>query len=132
MEQRALKSVNNCLNTNIYSYLEKSGSESSNLYLNVVHFFNTSVNQTSVATQDNYFPALLSNTCCFIDIQYYCQVSFMNFMMSVSIKSSMASVIMMSVIMLNTMAPNEGEMSFSTIQLERSHRQTTFTLLYRF
>ncbi len=25
MEQRTLKSVNNCLNTNIYSYLETSG-----------------------------------------------------------------------------------------------------------
>jgi hypothetical protein len=38
------KNVNNCLNTNIYSYLESSGGLSSNLYLNVVHFFNTSVN----------------------------------------------------------------------------------------
>ncbi len=27
-----------------YSYLETSGGQSSNLYLNVVHFFNTSVN----------------------------------------------------------------------------------------
>jgi hypothetical protein len=44
MEQRALKSVNNCLNTNIYSYLETSGGQSSNLCLNVVHVFNTSVN----------------------------------------------------------------------------------------
>ncbi len=43
MEQHALKIVNNCLNTNIYSYLETSGGQS-NLYLNVVHFFNTSVN----------------------------------------------------------------------------------------
>jgi len=42
--QRALKNVNNCLNTNIYSYLETSGGPSSNLYLNVVHFFNTGVN----------------------------------------------------------------------------------------
>jgi hypothetical protein len=33
-----------CLNTNIYSYLETSGGQSSNLHLNVVHFFNTSVN----------------------------------------------------------------------------------------
>jgi hypothetical protein len=33
-----LKNVNNCLNTNIYSYLEGSGGQSSNLYLNVVHF----------------------------------------------------------------------------------------------
>ncbi len=38
------KNVNNCLNTNIYSYLETSGGQSSNLYLNVVHFFNTIVN----------------------------------------------------------------------------------------
>jgi hypothetical protein len=30
--------------TNIYSYLETSGGQGSNLYLNVVHFFNTSVN----------------------------------------------------------------------------------------
>jgi hypothetical protein len=44
MEQHALKNVNNCLNTNIYSYLETSGGQSSNLYLNVVHFFNASVN----------------------------------------------------------------------------------------
>jgi hypothetical protein len=38
------KNVNNYLNTNIYSYLETSGSQSSNPYLNVVHFFNTIVN----------------------------------------------------------------------------------------
>jgi hypothetical protein len=38
MEQRALKIVNNCLNTNIYSYLETSGGQSYNLYLNVVLF----------------------------------------------------------------------------------------------
>ncbi len=49
MEQRALQNVNNCLNTDIYSYLETSGGQSSNLYLNVVLFFNTSVNWTSVA-----------------------------------------------------------------------------------
>ncbi len=35
MEQRALKNVNNCLNTNIYSYLETSGGQNSKLYLNV-------------------------------------------------------------------------------------------------
>jgi hypothetical protein len=38
------KNVNNYSNTNIYSYLETSGGQSSNLYLNVVHFFNTRVN----------------------------------------------------------------------------------------
>ena len=42
MEQCALKNVNNCLNTDIYSYLETYGGRSFNLYLNVVHFFNTS------------------------------------------------------------------------------------------
>ncbi len=35
----ALTNVNNCLNTNIYSYIETSGGQSSNPYLNVVHFF---------------------------------------------------------------------------------------------
>ncbi len=49
MEWHALKNVNNCLNSNIYSYIETSGGQSSNLNLNVVHFFNTSVNLTSVA-----------------------------------------------------------------------------------
>ncbi len=44
MEKHAFENVNNCLNTNIYSYLETSGGQSSNLYLNVVHFFNISVN----------------------------------------------------------------------------------------
>jgi hypothetical protein len=44
-----LKNVNNYLNSNIYSYLETSGDQSSNLYLNAVHFFNTRVNWTSVA-----------------------------------------------------------------------------------
>jgi len=43
MEQHALKIVNNCLNTNIYSYLETSSDQSSNLYLSVVHFLNTIV-----------------------------------------------------------------------------------------
>ncbi len=44
MEQRTLENINNYSNTNIYSYLETSGGQSSNLYLNVVHFFNNSVN----------------------------------------------------------------------------------------
>jgi hypothetical protein len=39
MEQHALKNVNDCLNTKIYSYLETSGGQSSNSYLNVVHFY---------------------------------------------------------------------------------------------
>ncbi len=44
MEEHTLKIVNNCLNMNIYSYLETSDGQSSNLYSNVVHVFNTSVN----------------------------------------------------------------------------------------
>jgi hypothetical protein len=43
-EQHALKNVNYCLNTYIYSHLEAPGGQSSNLYLNVVHSFSTSVN----------------------------------------------------------------------------------------
>ncbi len=38
VEQRALKNMKNCLNTNIYSYLETSGGQISNPYLNVVLF----------------------------------------------------------------------------------------------
>jgi hypothetical protein len=37
------KNDNNYWNTNSYSYLETSGAQSSNVYLNVVHFFNASV-----------------------------------------------------------------------------------------
>jgi hypothetical protein len=37
------KLVNNYLNTNIYSYLETSGGQSSILYLDVAHFLNTSI-----------------------------------------------------------------------------------------
>ncbi len=66
MELRTLKNINNCLNTNTYSYLETSGGLSSYLYLNVVDFFNTILNQTSVAALDNCFPALLSNMHCSI------------------------------------------------------------------
>ncbi len=64
MEQRTLRNANNYWNTNIYSYLETSGGQSSNLYLMLVHFLNTSVNKTSVAAYDNCFPALMSNMCC--------------------------------------------------------------------
>ncbi len=38
MEQRTFKNVNNCLYTNVYSYLETSGGISYNPYLNVVNF----------------------------------------------------------------------------------------------
>jgi hypothetical protein len=36
MEQHTLKNVNNCLNVIIYYYLETSGGQKSNLYLNAV------------------------------------------------------------------------------------------------
>jgi hypothetical protein len=45
MKQQAhLKYVDNYLDTTIYSCLETSGGQSYNLYLHVVHFFNTIVN----------------------------------------------------------------------------------------
>ncbi len=43
MEQRTLRNVNNCFDTNMY-ILETSGGQSSNIYLIAVHFFNTGVN----------------------------------------------------------------------------------------
>jgi hypothetical protein len=57
-----------CLNTNICSYLETSGGESPNVYLNVVQFFNASVNKTPVAAKDSCFHALVSNMCCSIGV----------------------------------------------------------------
>ncbi len=39
MEQHTLKNINNCLNTNIYSYLETSGVQSSNQLFNCCLFF---------------------------------------------------------------------------------------------
>ncbi len=44
MEQHTLKNVNSCWNTQITFYLETSGGQNNNIYLNVVHLFNTSVN----------------------------------------------------------------------------------------
>ncbi len=44
IEQYALKNANYCLNTIIYSYLETSCGQISNLYINAANFFNTSVN----------------------------------------------------------------------------------------
>ncbi len=40
----AIHEATSRVDTNIYSYLETSGGQSCNLYLNLVHFFNTSVN----------------------------------------------------------------------------------------
>ncbi len=44
--------------------LETSVGQYYNLYLFVVHFFNTSVNQTFVSASDSCFPALVPNSCC--------------------------------------------------------------------
>ncbi len=44
MEHRTLKNVNSCWNTKFYFYLETSGGQNSNLFLNIVYFFNASVN----------------------------------------------------------------------------------------
>jgi hypothetical protein len=44
MEQHTLKNVNNGWNTNISFYLNTSSGQNFNLYLNVVYFYNTSVN----------------------------------------------------------------------------------------
>ncbi len=44
VEQHALKRASKRLKANIYSYLETFGGQSSNLYLNVAHFFNNSSN----------------------------------------------------------------------------------------
>jgi hypothetical protein len=44
MEERIKKNLNNCFNTNIYSYLETFGGQIYNPYLIVVHFFNISLN----------------------------------------------------------------------------------------
>jgi hypothetical protein len=44
MEEHSFKNVNKYLNDNIYSYLETSGGQSYNMYLNVVLFFYVSVN----------------------------------------------------------------------------------------
>jgi hypothetical protein len=64
MEQNALKNVSICSNTNIY--LETSGGQSSNLYLNVVHFFNAIRHLWQLKTV--CFSALVSNMCCSIDL----------------------------------------------------------------
>ncbi len=43
LECRTFKNVSNYLNSNIYSCLETSGGQRTNLYLNVVYFFNARV-----------------------------------------------------------------------------------------
>jgi hypothetical protein len=58
MEQRDLKNVNKCLNTNIYSYLETSGDQSSNLYLNVGSFFQHQCKQNTFGSLRQLFSCI--------------------------------------------------------------------------
>ncbi len=44
MEQRTLKKCKLLFEYQYLLYLETSGDENNNLYLNVIHFYNTSVN----------------------------------------------------------------------------------------
>ena len=56
MEQQfPLKNVDSCWNTKITFYLETSGGQNSTLLFNAVHFFNASVNLTSVAALGQLF-----------------------------------------------------------------------------
>ena len=55
------KNVNSCWNIKITFYLETSGGQNSNLYLNAVQFFNTRAIYTSVAAQDSCFTAEETN-----------------------------------------------------------------------
>ncbi len=49
--------------------IQAPDSQNSNLYLNVVHFFNTSVYKTFVAAWESCFPALVTNMrCCIVGI----------------------------------------------------------------
>ncbi len=52
--------------------------QSSNLYLNVVHFFNTSINKTSAAALGSCFPALVSNMHCSIENVFFSLFQFQN------------------------------------------------------
>jgi hypothetical protein len=66
MEQRTLKNVSN-LNTNIYSYLETSYGQSSNLYLNVVHFFHHQSKLDICGSLRLLFSSILSNMSCSVE-----------------------------------------------------------------
>ncbi len=63
MGQHAFKNVKICLNTNIYSYLETSGGQGSNLYLNAVGF-STPVLIRHMWQLKAVFPALVFNMWC--------------------------------------------------------------------
>ncbi len=59
-----LKNINNCLNINIYSFLETSGGQSSYPYLNVVIFWAPEMIRNLWQIKTAFFHALVSNTCC--------------------------------------------------------------------
>jgi hypothetical protein len=62
MAQNPLKSVNNYLSNNFYSYIETSGGQSSNLYLNVLNQGYLDI----CGSLRLLFFALVSDTCCSI------------------------------------------------------------------
>ncbi len=66
MEQLALKNANNCWYTDIYSYLETSGRQSYNLYLNVVHFVTPVLIRHLWQLKTVVFSAKVTNTWCSI------------------------------------------------------------------
>ncbi len=62
MEQHALKNVNNCLNTNIYSYLETFCGQSYSLF-QMLFIFSTPVLIRHLWNLKTVFPALVPSTC---------------------------------------------------------------------
>jgi hypothetical protein len=103
MEQCALKNVNNCLYTNIYSYLETSGGQSFNIYLNV-HFFNTSAHKTSVAAYGSCFSCVYLQMCAVL-LRDTAKHLHYNTFFTVMLIFVMLSVIMLNVVMLKVVAP---------------------------
>ncbi len=82
MEQHALKNVNNCLNTIIYSYFETSGDQSSNPYLNVVPFLTPELIRNLWQLKTAVFLHwCLIRAVPFIDLKWYitrCNIDFIN------------------------------------------------------
>jgi hypothetical protein len=65
------KNVNNCLNTNIYSYLETSGGQSSNPFLTLFIFSTPELIRNLWQLKTAVFPASVSITCCSIAWKYF-------------------------------------------------------------
>jgi hypothetical protein len=70
MEQQALKTLCNYLNTNIYPYLETSDGQSSNLYLNEVHFSTTVLIRHLWQLKAAVFPQKVSIMHCSIGLSF--------------------------------------------------------------